>query len=546
MRLLRCWVNNFGSYGSFDIDFSNQGLALICGKTGSGKSTIPDVPSWILYGRTAKDGNADDVKSWFATEPTEGTISVELNAGETIDVTRIRGIKAGTNDLFWIESKESEGSPIRGKDLVETQKLLETRLGVSFEAYISGSYYHEFSPVGLFFSTSAKQRRQVFEGLANMATAITLAEKSSLAKKRLKADLRSIQSERDKLAGTAEHIEENIKVFKEKSETFEKDKKEKIATLEKKDQEWLKRHSQYLDNMLNDLDALNKEIALKDHYDGQLADLEGQIHNIKQQKCSTCGGPKSSNHLETLQLWLSTLKDNKRNNLQKISEFNTLFEAVKREQNIESPYLEQIRQAEAEQNQYGSMADKATINLRKARSEHKKISSELNDANHKYTSLDTLYELSYRLRGSLLTRIVEEIETRTNQILTSSFDGEFRIGFSIEGADNLEVSIIKNGHPCVYKQLSKGQRQLLRLSFVTTVMEASANRYGCHFSTLFFDEALDGLDSDLKIKAFSLFQQLQLNHESIFIIDHTPEFQALFTNKYQVSMENDISTIICQ
>lgn len=543
MKLLSCSVDNFGSYDYFEIDFNNCGLTLLHGKTGSGKSTIPDVPCWILYGKTAKDGAVDDVRSWtIDNESTKGTISVELTNGETINVTRIRG-KANDNDLFWFESGEAESTPCRGKDVTETQKLLEKRIGISFETYIAGSYYHEFTPVGLFFSASAKQRRQVFEGLASMVTATALAEKSSLGKKGLKASIQYLQSEHDKLEGTIKHIAENIKIFEEKAKTFEKDKKEKIEILENKDQEWLKRHSQYLDEMLNELDNLNKEIVLKDHYDGQLIELQDRIHNIKQQKCPACNGPKASKDLDLFKERLRAAEDLKRNNLQKLSEFTVLFETVKKEQATQSPFLGQLQQIESEQNQYDDMAEKAVGDIQGAILKQEKVEIELDTARHKHTSLDTLYELSYELRGALLAKVVKEIESSTNNTLETYFDAELRVAFSIEGADNLDVGITKNGHYCNYKQLSKGQRQMLKLAFVTSVMAASANQAGVHFSTLFFDESLDGLDVNLKIKAFALFEKLSVNHESIFLIDHAPEFQQLFANKYHVTMEGDYSQV---
>ena len=64
MKLLKASVVNFGSYSKLDFDFNNQGLTLIQGSTGSGKSTLQDIAIWTVLGITAKDGNADDVRNW--------------------------------------------------------------------------------------------------------------------------------------------------------------------------------------------------------------------------------------------------------------------------------------------------------------------------------------------------------------------------------------------------------------------------------------------------------------------------------------------------
>jgi DNA repair exonuclease SbcCD ATPase subunit len=66
MRILSCQAQNFGSYKELNLDLADIGLSLVYGRTGSGKSTLPDVVAWTLFGTTAKDGAADDVRSWQA------------------------------------------------------------------------------------------------------------------------------------------------------------------------------------------------------------------------------------------------------------------------------------------------------------------------------------------------------------------------------------------------------------------------------------------------------------------------------------------------
>ncbi len=89
----------------------------------------------------------------------------------------------------------------------------------------------------------------------------------------------------------------------------------------------------------------------------------------------------------------------------------------------------------------------------------------------------------------------------------------------------------------------KGQRQMLKLSFVLSVMAAASNKAGVHFDNLFFDEALDGLDTDMKVKAYGLLEELATRHGSVLVIDHAPEFQALFDRRYHVTLDGDHSHI---
>jgi ABC-type lipoprotein export system ATPase subunit len=97
-------VTNFGSYKHLEFDFNSNGLTLISGPTGSGKSTLCDIVPWILFGRTSKGGAVDEVRSWDAEEATTGTLMLH-----GISITRSRK----PNDLT-IDGR-------RGKDLNDTQ-----------------------------------------------------------------------------------------------------------------------------------------------------------------------------------------------------------------------------------------------------------------------------------------------------------------------------------------------------------------------------------------------------------------------------------------
>ncbi len=146
------------------------------------------------------------------------------------------------------------------------------------------------------------------------------------------------------------------------------------------------------------------------------------------------------------------------------------------------------------------------------------------------------------LRAELLKMAINAIQEETNNYLERYFDSELRIHFTLDG-DSLDVGVQKSGNSCSYKQLSKGQRQLLKLTFALSVMAASANQSGVKFENLFFDEALDGLDEKLKLKAFTLFEALEPSFTSIFLIDHAPAFQNMFTKKFAVGIEGDKSYI---
>lgn len=171
MKVLEVSVKNFGSYKSLDFDFRGQnGLTLIQGPTGSGKSTFCDIIPWILFGRTAKGGTVDEVRSWNTSEVTEGFAIIEYQPGFSISITR----KRKPNDLYY-STEDLEFN--RGKDLQDTQKIINSILGMDFDLYLASSYYQEFSQTAQFFTTNAKTRRQICEQLVDLTMAVRLQDK---------------------------------------------------------------------------------------------------------------------------------------------------------------------------------------------------------------------------------------------------------------------------------------------------------------------------------------------------------------------------------
>jgi DNA repair exonuclease SbcCD ATPase subunit len=181
MRIVSVVAENFASYKKLRFNFDNQGLCLIQGATGSGKSTLCDVIPWCLFGHTSKGGTVDEIISWNSTEPT----MVSITFDDDTNITRIRGHKAKDNDLCIDKDEET----IRGKDLNDTQKIINSILGMTCDVYLAGAYYHEFSQTAQFFSTTAKNRRALCEQLVDLKLAKNLQLNVSEKKKEIAKDL---------------------------------------------------------------------------------------------------------------------------------------------------------------------------------------------------------------------------------------------------------------------------------------------------------------------------------------------------------------------
>lgn len=529
MKLLNCEVENFGAYKNLAFSFNDLGLALIYGPTGAGKSTLMDVAAWILFAQTAKGGSVEEVKSWQAEgRPTKGWIEVAVRGNEVLRVTRIRGTP-GSNDLYWAAQ---DGREIRGKDLIDTQKLLENRLGISADTFLAGSYFHEFSETASFFSAPAKAKRLFCDRLADLTLPTTIAAGCQSARKAQAAALKEIQAKSVQLKEKILALDTFRSTSVIKMTRWEQDAFAQITQLKAK----VEIEQTEKANKIQRLEA--KIVELKVQVIAPSVIEQEIAHARNESRCSTCGAlpPNVSELLERV----VEKKVNNNNTIQTLKRYqqelkalraihDTYAEQLTSKLNSENPFVAQV---EALNNELVAVKDLSHVTL-----------LAYMEAQRRASLLEHLADLAFQLRAKLLVKAVEDIERQTNVYLDTYFDAEIRVSLTLDGEDKLAVVLQKSGYECAYTQLSKGQRQLLRLCFSVAAMKAITNNYGIELDTIMLDEPTDGCDVNLKTKAFRLFEALAKEHGSVLVIEHSQELQSLFNSRYQVKLVNDHSVI---
>ncbi len=560
MKPLHAQLTNFGSYPSLEFNFDSQGLALVFGATGSGKSTLLDVIPWCLFGQTAKGGKADDIRSWDASGDTVGHLTVALPDG-TIEVTRIRGVK---NDLYYTE----EGSPdreIRGKDLQDTQKILNQRLRTDFDSFAAGSYICSASPSETFYVAPAKARRELFEKITDLSLPAKLTERVQNAKKTTKKNQADIQTAYDRAAGKVDSIGTYLERVASDSDTWDRTHTEKLQKLQVLKDNFDKEKASKIEVLRTKAAAIEQVIQSKinklSEKVNKLAALikpnelmEFELKRLKRDyQCTECGGVKGSGE-KTIDAYVEKIYQNhkmitdKENLEVEIAclavdeEEPPHIQAINNALTLENHYTEQLAEELYRENPYEAQWKRLSDDWAKANEEYLSTGKSLSEVTRKYKALTHLQDLASDLRGALLKSSVSQIEAKTNDILQTYFDGAFRVGFTVSG-DDLDISIQKSGHECTYLQLSKGQRRLLTLSFSVTIMEATANNLGIHFDCLMIDEGFDGCDAELKTAGYVLLEELASKHSTVLVIDHSTELKNQFDKKFLVEMVGDHSEL---
>lgn len=609
MRILSAKASNFCSYKNIEFNYSKQGLCLISGLTGSGKSSVLDLPTWVLFGVTSKDSNSDDVRTWGVEEPTLGQVCLEVS-GLSYKVTRVRG-KPYENDLYYQELHSD--SIIRGKDLNDTQKQLTALLGVTSELYNTASYFHQFSKSDSFFTAKAKDRRETLEMIADLNFPVKLSEASSEARKAIKKQLLISQSNIDKFTGKLEQLLKNQESLQINFDSWESERTALINELTVKFCSFIDEKALKMDKHNNDIASLVSQIKSLEDSAIDLPQILKELKNVENSSdlykinslakeknkllleslerefdrllevskglsCPTCFSPTETNpDLTHKLLELNEKIEIEKSNVDRLdlvsmtlsmqleveSRLKKRQEEIKSDLNLadslklqlesktselkvidsHNPHLDEINKVNSAINPHLSQLYKNKESIASTESSIEALNTEKQSLDHRLSSLNWTYDNSFLLRGILLSNAVVEIENQTNQLLEKYFDAAIRVKFTLENSDKIEVEIQKDGFICPFKQLSGGQRCLLKLAFSISIMKMASNKAGVHFSMLCFDESLNGLDDDLKTKAFSLFQSLESEHESIFLIDHCEQLKSLFNNRYSVILSSDNSII---
>lgn len=567
MKIISAEVYNFGSYKYLKFDFDNQGLCLIQGATGSGKSTLCDIATWTLFGVTAKDGAVDDVLSWDTEEVTKASVFVQVNQNLHMTITRIRG--KGKNDLYHnafdptIYSNE-ESLPTRGKDVTDTQKIINELFQCTPQTYLSGAYFHEFSKTSQFFTLVAKERRLILEQLVDLTLAKTLQAKAADNKKIIKKYITGVEQDIFKNSTKYEYIEKylvsakansakfeadkarDIEILLNRSKNFEADKKTKVDELAHKAVEFSDKQTKELVSLEQELDSKSKLVILLEAHCAEL-------RPNSEKKCKECGGSvshKIKEELITTQHQIIALKTEikyaQQNKAKILNSTNPYLEQLQQAEDSINTYTQQIEELKTSKNPHIGTIKTATSELRTLAKSYNELKQKEQTLSTELLDLELLAEVVDTFRASLITNTISYIQDETNTLLSNHFDAEIKVLFDVTNADKIDVTIYKDANECSYTQLSKGQRQLLKLCFGVSVMKAVSNHSGVSFNSVFFDEALSGLDDNLKKKSFSLFENLASQYSSVFVIDHNNDFKSLFNKKYNVQLRNGESIVECQ
>ena len=202
---------------------------------GSGKSSIQEIISYGLFGKTVK--TPEKIKKDVVVHNKVGKdckIEIILD-GYRIVRTRCDGGNPDKHSLrFWksnegVWNKDTECTV--GSEII-TQKEIEKEIGLSYDAFINMAIFTD-DQRACFLECANTKKKEIVENLLSLSECREWSEKASKLRKEIKSNIESKSKEYQLLLSNKDDAERRLLLTKKKNEDWKITKSNEISNLEK-------------------------------------------------------------------------------------------------------------------------------------------------------------------------------------------------------------------------------------------------------------------------------------------------------------------------
>jgi len=225
-------AKNFLCFGSdaVEIDFSKSGnVVLVRGinmdvsdeesnasSNGAGKSSIPEIIVYTLYGKTIKHPKKIGHRDVINNAVGKG-LRTEVRWG---DYRVVRTRKPDSLRLWESpEGKWDDSTEITLGGQPATQKLIEDKIGLNYETFVNVVVFTD-NNAGSFLECDAAGKREIVENLLSLEKYKGFAESAKSLKKDKKDQARLVESELDSAKRQKEQAESRLKAAKDQEDSW--------------------------------------------------------------------------------------------------------------------------------------------------------------------------------------------------------------------------------------------------------------------------------------------------------------------------------------
>ncbi len=568
IRFKKIRWKNFLSTGDHwtEVDFLQHNTNLIIGTNGSGKSTMLDALTFVLFNKPFRKITKSQLINTTNEKGTLVEIEFDVNAKEYLIR---RGIKPNTFDI------EVNGTPLhREADDRSNQRILEeTILKVNYKSFtqiiILGS--STFVP---FMQLNAPNRREVIEDLLDIRIFSFMNNllKDKLREKRER--VRSLNLKKETLADKIKMQEKFIKEIENRSKEDIKDKKLKIDNLIKETDEYVHTNEE-LDLEVTGLIEDQGKVTGADKKLRKLNNLKGKISNkvstiTKEHKfftdnvtCPTCDQDIEESFrlnriadaqakAKELQSGYQELEEAIKNEEDRERQFTKLTKEISKLNNVISQNNTKISGCQRQVRDLESEIQKFTEQLKNRNTEHEKLTefkeslqttiTESSEKNQDIVHHDFAYSLlkDDGVKTKIIKKYLPLINQQVNRYLQMM---DFYINFKLneEFSETVESPIHEDFS---YASFSEGEKMRIDLALLFTWREVARVKNSVNTNLLIMDEVFDSSLDGFGVDEFMKIIRFIIKDANIFVISHKSDLHDKFANVIKFDKIKGFSKIV--
>lgn len=562
--------------------FDSEGLVLVCGENGAGKTSVFEALFWCLFGQTLKGGAEKSVVTLKQYRPldfkgTEVTLYYEID-GTAYNVTRTAGSKS-TLSLYC----NGEATDKLHKKDVQNQ-IIET-LGVNADTFLASVLLGQ--RMSRFMEASASDKRDIFESMLGLEFVKRGKEAANQRYQELTAKIQARTLNNNNTLERIATIRETIKRIeannaeitakvKEQRENHERDLDRCRTELAHHEGELMqlkevdKPDVQLLAQLQNRTAKLNSDIgglkvlltSISRQHDAKLDEIEA----LEQAgaKCPTCGQPtmtedqiaKAMTELnfaaDALEADHSDARNSKKVAELELTQANETITELRTQERLYTTYLREKAQLETKvensRNQLQRVEERAAqwdnIVLQGTDGYEQQI-VDLQATLNEYDTRELMEELAlvdfWRKKGfssdGIQAYIVKAQLDRLTQIAN---DYASTMGMTVRADIDITksrksfylVCTRADGHVIDYDALSGGEKARIDISMAFALFDLLGSAK-TQFNIMILDEAFTGLDED---GLYGVFEMLRRKSTEccVYVITHKSDIDTLNTRLLEV------------
>ena len=546
MRILNVKWRNFAGWGNSwrEIDFEKQkGLTLLCGRNGAGKSSIPNLIVYMLYGQV--DGFTQKSIPNRVNRHFEGVITI---VAEGRSVVIRRGLMPSAFAVT------VDGEPIDTAGKANVQAYLETEIYKTPYNIFKNTIALSMDTFKSFVKLSPSEKCELIDRIFGYSIINTASAKARECVKEIKCRISEGESSIEGYNTTVSEMERRISTMvSRQNEAKDEPDETNVSDIEGLITESVRDYNS-IEETIRTLEGMRSDNAMSiSGFRSELKQVGDKIKLFESGKCPLCGSDlNTQEHIE----YANTLKDASKNLTDNIMKFgkrekkigDKLDIAVSKRKNIgdriNSLKIEKTK-LESRRKERDLGYEEQISNLRAMCDEiHAKIAPKQSEIDKDCKRLEVMNTVCGVFSNDGLKQYISDIYVPMINGYVEGACTQLGINYRIVFDTGYACSIWSLGEEVPYSTLSTGERKKVDIAVTLAFLQIVKSRVP-DINILFLDEVLTNIDVESCNDMLRIFKKFaDDNGLSIYIVHHANLDSVYADNVVEIEKRNGFSNFV--